>query len=222
MRDAMDFLNNLKAVVSVLGLTIIIINVIRWRDFEFNKPFNNFSKRSLFAYELFAKTGHKKFERLGYDFGVNAFLGNSNLKPSQRDRVLEVSDPVRAIESFKKCSRFVEVNEKGISLFEWKTKRYRSVAYRKFWKTICLATYFIFIMSIPVLLIYLINFESQLLSKVIKEMNVKLFIALGLVSGEFLIIGFLALSKASGIAAAERLIKENIQASDMILTHLTN
>lgn len=218
----MDFLNNLKAVVSVLGLAIVIINVIRWRDFEFNKPFNNSSKRSLFAYELFAKTGHKKFERLGYDFGVNAFLGNVNLKPSQRDRVLEVSDPVKAIESFKKCSRFVEVNEKGISLFEWKTERYKSVAYRKFLKITCLAIYFGFFMAIPILLIYLINFESELLSKTIKEMNAKFFIALGLVAGEFLIIGWLALSKASSITAAERLIKENMQASDMILTHLSN
>lgn len=218
----MDFLNNLKAVVSVLGLVIIVINVIRWRDFEFNKPFNNFSKRSLFAYELFAKTGHKKFERLGYDFGVNAFLGNVNLKPSQRDRVLEVSDPVKAIESFKKCSRFVEVNEKGISLFEWKTERYKSVAYRKFLKITCLAIYFGFFMVIPISFIYLINFEYELLSKAIKEMNAKFFIALGLVAGELLIIGWLALSKASSIAAAERLIKENMQASDMILTHLSN
>ncbi|MBO4146094.1 hypothetical protein LCD46_06750 [Enterobacter ludwigii] len=218
----MDFLNNLKAIVSVLGTVIIIINVIKWRDFEFNKPFNNFSKRSLFAYELFAKTGRKKFERLGYDFGVIAFLGNTNLKPSQRDRVLEVSDPVRAIESFKKCRRFVEVNEKGISLFEWKTKRYRNVAYRKFLKTICIAIYFVFIMTIPMLVVYLINFESELVTKLIKGMDAKLFIALCLVTGEFLIIGFLALSKASSIAAAERLIKENMQASDMILTHLSN
>lgn len=214
----MDVLKYLPALSVFFAAVLCLIGLIKWRDFEFNRLFNNYSKRSSFAYDMLEKTGCQDFKTLGYEFGVAAFTGDASLTSAQRHRILAVSDPVRSIQLFKKCKQFIMVQEKGITLFEWKTARYKKECYRNIWKWGCFAFYFISMMSIICVPIYVSAFHPPIVDSMLQLSTVKTVVMLVILFGEVFLLGVLSLSKGAKIALAEGLINENVKASDVILS----
>lgn len=210
------------SVLSVLFAAILcFIGVMKWRDFEGNRSFNNYSKKSSFAYHMYEKSGCENFKSLGYEFGVASFTGDITLSPKQRSRILAVADPVRAIQSFKKCKQFVAVEESGITLFEWKYDKYKRKGYRDFWKAFSISTYFVSILLIPIVPSYLFLFNPSVVEKISAFPKYQVVFICSVLVGEALFVGWLALLKAAKIIAAEKLINDNVKARDVILSDIS-
>ncbi|EPD6700173.1 hypothetical protein ACSDK8_000382 [Cronobacter dublinensis] len=213
----MDLIKWFQLLTGILGLVIWLIGVLKWVDFEFNRTFNNYSKRSAFAYEMFTKTNEKIFEHLGYEFGVAAFTGDTTLSSTQRARILSVADPVRALTQFKKCKALINLQETGLTLFEWKKSKYKNAIYRKvlmgFYITICL------VCSISIILVpvYLSVNYPEFVMHLKSKFTVVTFFQLAVLFLEVVAIAYLAMSSGAKLYFAERLINENVKASDVIL-----
>ena len=217
----MELLKYLPFLSVLFAAVLCFIGVMKWRDFEGNRSFNNYSKKSSFAYHMYEKSGCENFKNLGYEFGVASFTGDITLSPKQRSRILAVADPVRAIQSFKKCKQFIAVEESGITLFEWKDEKYKRKGYRDFWKFFSIGTYFVSIMLIPSVPFYLFLFNPSVVEKISSLPKYQVIFICSILAGEALFVGCLALLKASKIIAAEKLINDNVKARDVILSDIS-
>lgn len=217
----MEVLKYLPVLSAFFAAVLCIIGLLKWRDFEFNRTFNNYSKRSTFAYEVLSKSGCEDFKRLGFEFGVAAFTGDMSLTSQQRSRILSVSDPVRSLQLYKKCKQYISVQEKGLTLFEWKSSWYKNNVFRTSMKWGCLISYFIFMMTAICVPLYVFVYNPQLLTQLENVSIVKIICLSLLLFFEGFSLGILALLKGSRIAAAERLINENVKASDVILSDIS-
>ena len=213
----MDFIKFIPVVSLILGLPILIISIRKWVDFESNRYFNQYSKQSSFAYYMYEKTHFGDFERLGKEFGIAAFTGGPMLSPLQRERLLSVTDPVRVIHSLRKYRQYITIEEGGITLFEWKNKRYRNSEYRKFVKCLCFLIFILFIVPLLVGPFYIFVIQPGISDSIRALPVLKQFLFYTVLGGEFLMCGFLALIKGVRVTEAEWLIKDNVKASDLLL-----
>lgn len=212
-----DVQSVIKVITFVFATILFVIGYRKWLDFESNRVFNNFSNKSKFAYELYQKTNNPDLENIGYEFGVAAFTGNVHLTPLQRKRLLAVVDPVKAMVSYKRCSQYVHLEEKGLTLFSWKDKKYTYSAYRNILKVVYLMIYFLAFISIPIIPSYAYLFNPAMLKPLESLPLAKFVLGVVLYVGELALIGYFTLAKAAKIIAAEKLIENNVKASDVIL-----
>ncbi|ELY3771427.1 hypothetical protein SMX71_001010 [Cronobacter dublinensis] len=189
----MDLIKWFQLLTGILGLVIWLIGVLKWVDFEFNRTFNNYSKRSAFAYEMFTKTNEKIFEHLGYEFGVAAFTGDTTLSSTQRARILSVADPVRALTQFKKCKALINLQETGLTLFEWKKSKYKNVIYRKVLMGLYITTCLVCFTSILIVSLYLSVNYPEFVMHLKSKFTVITFFQLSVIILDVVSIGYLAI-----------------------------
>lgn len=220
-RLKMELLKYLPFLSVLFAGILCFIGVMKWRDFEGNRSFNNYSKKSLFAYQMYEKTGFETFKSLGYEFGVASFTGDITLSPKQRSRLLAVADPVRAIQSFKKCKQFIAVEEAGITLFEWKYDRYKRKGYRDFWKIFSFSTYFVSMLLILVVPFYFFHFHPSVIEVISTFQQYQIILICFVFFCDAFYVGVMALLKGVKIFVAEKLINENVKARDVILSDIS-
>ncbi|WP_105743914.1 hypothetical protein [Cronobacter dublinensis] len=213
----MDFMRYLPVLTATFAAVLCVIGFLKWRDFEFNRTFNNFSKRSAFAYEMFTKTNEKNFENLGYEYGVAAFTGDTTLTSTQRARILSVADPVRALTAFKKCKLLINLQETGLTLFEWKKNRHKNNLYRKVLMALYILIGFLCLVSVPIVPVYVSVNYPEFVVNLKNKFTVVTFFQLGLLFLEVISIAIIAMSSCAKLYFAEKLIDENVKASDVIL-----
>lgn len=214
----MEDVQSVITIISFVFATILfVIGYRKWMDFESNRIFNNFSNKSKFAYELYQKTKNPDLENIGYEFGVAAFTGNVNLTPLQRKRLLAVVDPIKSMVSYKRCSQYVHLEEEGLTLFSWKEKKYTYSAYRNILKVVCIGVYILAFVSIPLIPSYAYLFNPAMLKPLESLPLVKFVFGVVFYVCELGFIGYFTLAKAAKIIAAEKLIENNVKASEVIL-----
>lgn len=199
----------IKIITSVIAFIGLFISIRKWLDFESGRLFNQWSKASDFAYELFKRTNDHALEKTSFNLGYAALTGDIRLTPIQRKRLLTASDSAKDLRQYKRCSKMISVTEHGYSLFEWSHSRYENKKYRMFIKV---GSYLIYLAAcVPTVLP--IYYSSLFSDRIIEKLESLPLTSTIIITLSYcipcLFIAVISLAKGIQVSISEELIEKN-------------
>ena len=203
-------------IIPVLGVIISAAPLFLNKAPKHEKKFNSRRQISELSGQLYQSTKNINLQNISYEFGISAITGDDDLTLTERELLLQSSNPVHDIEKYKKCQSIVKVNN-HLETFCWRKKEYESIKHRRLIKVLYFATYIIGYSFTILPFIYKSIISSNIIDKIntytqLQDIGVAIYF---ITSG--LIIMYFSVQKGSTISLAEKLIESNKKPEQLML-----
>ena len=162
-----------------------------------------------FALKMADNTGDVRYKDLAAQLGLAAALGNPDLQNAQRQALMNLEDPVHWAARYEKSERFVQIDAKALSPFEWRAD-YACVRRRwwfRMWRFLVVLVFVIPWAALPLSLDFFFRVQS---SKALGAVAAVLWL--------FLMLGaaLLVLKQLSDLNEAEELVADAPRRIDIL------